>query len=173
MTIFKMEFELLARTLMRQSKYNRSVDNRCFRCKRLNEDVNHVICCSAALSQRKMLVKHFEETVLWGPGICQYTAQKFKAGMNQSLNSESERWEGPIPPTTEVVGCWIVTFEEFVNQTDIGWGQVFRGWISKNWNMAIVAFNKTKAMAGTPAMSNWSECASDQWPMAGWYRQLD
>ena len=35
--------------------------------------------------------------------------------------------------------------------------------------MAIVAFNKTKAMAETPAMSNWSECASDQWPMAGWY----
>ena len=42
MTIFKMEFELLV-TLPRQSKYNRSVDNRCFRCKQLNQDVNYVI----------------------------------------------------------------------------------------------------------------------------------
>ena len=90
----------------------------------LSEDVNHVIQCSAAASQRNMLVKHFEETVLWGPGICQYTAQKFKAGMNQWLNSESERWEGPAHTTyIDVVGR--LTFEAFVNQIDIGWGQVF------------------------------------------------
>ena len=53
MTIFKMEFELLA-TLRHQSKYDRSVDNMCFRCKQLNEDVNHVIRCAAVVSHRNM-----------------------------------------------------------------------------------------------------------------------
>ena len=91
-------------------------------------------------------MKHFEEKVLQGTGICQHTAQKFKAGINQ--------WEGPIPPTTDVVS-WL-TFEAFVNQKGIGWGQVFQGRIRKNWNMAIVAFNKTKDMGETTAMSNWS-----------------
>ena len=42
MTVFKLEFNLLA-TFRHRSEYNKSVDNRCFRCKRLNEDINHVI----------------------------------------------------------------------------------------------------------------------------------
>ena len=42
MTIFKLEFDLLA-TFRRRSKYNRTVNNRCFRCKRRSEEVNHII----------------------------------------------------------------------------------------------------------------------------------
>ena len=51
MTIFKLEFDLLA-TISRRSKYNSTVDNRCFRCKQLNEDVNHVLRCPAAVLNR-------------------------------------------------------------------------------------------------------------------------
>ena len=44
-----------------------------------------------------------------------------------------------------------------MNQIYIGWDQVFCGGrISKNWNLAIMAFNKAKDMGETTAMSNWS-----------------
>ena len=49
MTVFKLEFNLLA-TFRHQSKYDKSVDDRCFRCKCLNEDRNHVITCPVKTS---------------------------------------------------------------------------------------------------------------------------
>ena len=42
MTIIKLEFELLA-TFKHRSKYDRTVNNWCFLCKRLNEDFNHTL----------------------------------------------------------------------------------------------------------------------------------
>ena len=79
------------------------------------------------------LVTHFVEKVLQDSGnSCQYTTQKFKEGLQQWLNFEPERWVGLITLETDVVGR--LTFEAFENQIDIGWGQAFRGRISKNRN---------------------------------------
>ena len=64
MTIFKMEFDLLA-TFQHKSKHEKALDNRCFRCQRLNETFNHVLRCPEAAAHR---VK--------GAGSCMYVAQK-------------------------------------------------------------------------------------------------
>jgi len=50
-TVFKLEFDLLA-TLQRRNKYYKNMDKRCFRCKRSNIDINHVIWCPPANSSR-------------------------------------------------------------------------------------------------------------------------
>ena len=63
---------------------------------------------------------------------CQYNTQKIKEGLQHWLKFEPERWVGLITLETDVVGR--LTFEAFENQIDIGWGQAFRGRISKSRN---------------------------------------
>ena len=127
MTIIKLEFELLA-TFKHRSKYNRTVKNRCFRCKPSNEDFNHILRCQQAIPYRNKLMQQLNESCLKRTSSCPYTAQKFKIGNDQWLNNEPARWVGPIP--MEKVGR--LTFEAFVNQIDIGWDQAFHGRICKN-----------------------------------------
>ena len=95
MTILKMEFDLLA-TFQRRSKHDKSVDNRCFRCQRLNKNFNHVIRCPAAASHRGKIWETVSVSVIKGAGSCLHVAQKFQEGMLQWLKNEQLRWEGPI-----------------------------------------------------------------------------
>ena len=63
----EMEFDLLA-TFQRRSKYDKRVDNHCFRCHRLNEDFNDVIRCLSAELHRQSLWKNIGDSVQ-GSGI--------------------------------------------------------------------------------------------------------
>ena len=118
MTVFKLEFNLLT-TFRHRSKYDKSVDNRCFRCKRLNEDINHVITCPVKTSAREELLHQAMESAIMGPGACHYVATKMKEGLNQWLNGRSSRWERPIPHAADVVGN--LTFKAYLKQMDIAW----------------------------------------------------
>ena len=63
MSIFKLEFELLV-TFKHRSKYDRTVDNWCFRCKRFNEDFYHILRCQHAIPYRNKLMQQFNELCL-------------------------------------------------------------------------------------------------------------
>ena len=130
-------------TFRHWSKYDKSVDNRCFRCKRLSEDINHVISCPPVkTSAREELLHQAMESAIMGSGACHYVATKMKEGLNQWLNGRSSRWEGPIPHATDVVGN--LTFEAYLNQMYSGWAQAFKGRVSKLWGVATVTHSKEK-----------------------------
>ena len=54
MTVFKLEFDLLA-ILQHRSRFDWKVNNRCPWCNHLNEDINHVIQCTDTAKSRKSL----------------------------------------------------------------------------------------------------------------------
>jgi len=145
MTVFKLEFNLLA-TFRHQSKYDKSVDDRCFRCKRLNEDIHHVITCPPVkTSAREELLHQAMESTIMGPRECHYVATKMKEGLKQWLNGRSSRWEGPIRHAADVVGN--LKFEAYLNQMDIGWDPAFKRKVSKLWVRLCSAKKKGIGMA--------------------------
>ena len=88
MTVFKLEFDFFATFKDAVAIYNNGVDNRCFRCKRLNEDINHVIRCQSAVTSMNKLWREVVESALNGPGSCQYVSQsKIPTGHAAMVNT--------------------------------------------------------------------------------------
>jgi hypothetical protein len=118
------------------------IDKRCFRCRNLREDFDHVLWCPHGSLTRPPLwdkVITSLETLKTAP----YLQHKFLYGISSwQHQGKDSAWPTTIPIYTDTVGR--LTHMAYFDQEQLGWEQALRGRLSKHWGTAQDAYYKER-----------------------------
>ncbi len=164
--------------MAQRHKFERNTDHRCPRCKRLNEDFNHVLQCQPAQAAGTLMwlkaTGYFKERQ-----TCPFVLQVLSVGIQLWLDKSAISWTTAIPKTEDTIGAMV--YAAFHDQCTIGWDEIFRGRITRKWGQANalycrehsqVALNDPRNCSWTAGLvtalwqygrSRWTEYSRSRW----------
>jgi hypothetical protein len=141
-TTIKLQFNLFATAVHMHTIGDTKIDKRCFRCRNLREDFDHVLWCPHGSLTRPPLwdkVITSLETLKTAP----YLQHKFLYGISSwQHQGKDSAWPTTIPIYTDTVGR--LTHMAYFDQEQLGWEQALRGRLSKHWGTAQDAYYKER-----------------------------
>ena len=121
---------------------NKKIDKRCFRCRYLREDFDHILWCPNGLLARPAFWKKFC-AVLTSLHTAPYIQSKLEFGLTSwQQQGKDSAWPSDIPPYGDTIGR--ITHMAFFEQEQLGWEQALRGRLSKKWGEAQDQYYKDR-----------------------------
>ena len=157
LTIFKLEWNLLA-TMRHRSRIDRSIDNRCPRCRRLNETISHVLQCPEPTAVTNRVIAWSKARA----SITKYSTSPFllskmEYGLFRWHEQASDKWPDPVPSDDAANAHTHLVYLAYIEQSSIGWDQAVRGRLSRHWHMANASYCATTLhQHDSTAYEQWS-----------------
>ena len=141
-TTAKLQFNLLASAVHMHTHGNKKIDKRCFRCRYLREDFDHILWCPNGRLARPAFWKKFC-AVLTSLHTAPYIQSKLEFGLTSwQQQGKDSAWPSDIPPYGDTIGR--ITHMAFFEQEQLGWEQALRGRLSKKWGEAQDQYYKDR-----------------------------
>lgn len=153
-TIAKLQFNLLASAVHMHTHGNKKIDKRCFRCRHLREDFDHILWCPMGRLLRPAFWTKFT-TVLTSLNTAPYIQHKLEYGILQwQQRGQDSAWPILPPPYHDTIGR--LTHIAYFEQEQLGWEQALRGRLSKKWGEAQDQYYKDRFPNNLHTGSTWT-----------------
>jgi len=152
-------------TRKQRSRYDNSIDSRCFSCGRLYEDLEHVLRCTSPPREaaRTKAITEFKEHL---------SNQHTPAPMAELIIHAIQRWfqgQRPLPPSLpdymddddskEIQSLLVTAYER---QSRIGWYHFLRGRLTFAWKPVIATYYRMKCPGDKFSPKMWTRRTIEQ-----------